>query len=236
MLYIEIYGHAGQLVLCYVYLKEGCSTQRWIIRRDSGAFTGRQLLMVRTTGMLRIGACCSSAERCECFLIGDVKVSVMGNHAIQQPRRVLLAIKPRLLREMLRHAILKSPYLRLVGEVCNGRELSSMVEEKDPQWVIMSLSPDGELPDTAERLWMAEPSISILAVASDGSQVKMGWKQPYQTSADGGTNGNRMRFGWTESHEVFLEDLSLEGLIFVLRQGPLWEPIPKDQQRDLPQH
>jgi hypothetical protein len=160
----------------------------------------------------------------------------MGNYAIQQPRRVLLAVQPRLLREMLRHAILKSPYLRLVGEVCNGGELSPMVEAKDPQWVIVSLSPDGELPDAAERLWMAAPSISILAVASDGSQVKMGWKQPYQTSVDNGGNGKQMRFGWTESHEVFLEDLSLEGLMFVLRQGPLWEPIPQDQQRDLPKH
>jgi hypothetical protein len=142
----------------------------------------------------------------------------------QRPSGVILAVETRLLREMLRHAIIKSPDLRLVGEVNQGTDLISAVKQQDVQWVVMSLSPDGGLPHAAQALLAADPFLSILAVASDGSQVKLGWKQPDQRSAGKAKDGKKVPVPVSESHEMFLEDLSLDGLLAVLREGPFWEP------------
>ena len=112
--------------------------------------------------------------------------------------RVVLSVEPRLLREMLRHVIIKAPGLQLVGETA-GKTLPAVIEQVDAQWVIVSLLSGGELPERAEALLVTHPTVAILAVAADGSQ----WKVK-----------------WLETHEEFLgEGLSLDELIQILRQG-----------------
>jgi hypothetical protein len=161
----------------------------------------------------------------------------MDTRSNYKPSRVILAVETRLLREMLKHAIAKSPHLKLVGEaILRETDLVSLVVQRDAEWVIMSLPPDGELPPTTSILWAAEPSVSILAVAPDGSQVKLGWKQPYQKPISEVQNGKHVKLGWTESREILLQGLSLDGLISVLRHGPLWEPMTQDHHHGWSHH
>lgn len=116
------------------------------------------------------------------------------------PSRIILANGSRFLHEMLKRVIEKTPDLQVVDEVTNLARLPSAISQTDAQWVIMSLPLDGEIPGVVKSWLIAHPSVRILAMATDGSQV---------------------RIKWLESHEEALDDLSLDELIAVLRtQSP----------------
>jgi hypothetical protein len=156
----------------------------------------------------------------------------MKGNLMHQPSRIILANESRLLREMLKRAIAKSPHLRVVGEVTDGRHLPSMVGKPDAQWVIVSLQPDGDIPDVAETLLIENPSVTVLAVASDGSQIRMGWAQLYERAIAVASDGSPVKVNWTETHDRLLEDLSLAELITVLCKGSLWKQIVRDSKDD----
>lgn len=123
----------------------------------------------------------------------------MSDHNMSEKTcRVVLSVEPRLLREMLRHVIIKTPGLQLVGETV-GKTLPTVIEQVDAQWVIVSLLPGGELPERAGALLVTHPTVAILAVAADGSQWKLKWLETYE--------------------ELLEEGLSLDELIQILRQG-----------------
>jgi hypothetical protein len=134
-------------------------------------------------------------------------------------RRVILAVETRLFHEMLRHAIDRSPGLMVVSDVEAGSDLATQVERQDAQWVILSLSPEGELPEEAEILLAERPEVSVLGVAPDGSEVKLGWSQPRGGTIAKGDNGEPVELKWTEPHQEALTDPSLPELIQVLRTG-----------------
>ena len=104
----------------------------------------------------------------------------MNGYPNAQPQRVILANKPRLLRGMLKHVLQKDPGLKVVGEVLDLEDLARTVEETGAGWVIVSLPPDGKIPDLAEAVLISHPSINLLAVAMDGSQIKLKWIGPQE--------------------------------------------------------
>jgi len=115
-----------------------------------------------------------------------------------EAHRVVLANESRLLREMLERVIKKVPDLEVVGHSADPARLPSLLEEIDAQWVIVSLLPNGKIPAVADSLLAEHPSLRVLAVAVDGSQMKAKWVEP---------------------HEKDLGDLSLEELIAILEDG-----------------
>jgi hypothetical protein len=112
-----------------------------------------------------------------------------------QPRRIIMVSGSRFLQEMLKRVIAKTPGLQLVDEITDLAMLSSAIERTDAQWVVVSYPPKGKLPEAVESALAAHPSVRVLAVAADGSHVKM---------------------KWVESREEILDDLSLDELIAVL--------------------
>ena len=112
-----------------------------------------------------------------------------------EPRRIILADMPRFLREMLKRAFEQAPGLCVAGEVADLSHLSSAIERIGAQWIVVSLPPDGKMPAVVEPLLAAHPTVRVLAVTNDGSQIKMQWVEP---------------------HEQTLESLSLDELIAVL--------------------
>lgn len=112
-----------------------------------------------------------------------------------EPRRIILADVPRFLREIFKRTFEQASGLWVVGEVADPSRLSSAIEQTGAQWVVVSLPPDGKMPAVVESLLAAYPSLRVLAVANDGSQIKMRWVEP---------------------HEQTLESLSLDELIAVL--------------------
>jgi hypothetical protein len=112
-----------------------------------------------------------------------------------QPRRIIMVSGSRFLQEMLKRVIAKTPGLQLVDEITDLAMLSSAIERTDAQWVVVSYPPNGEMPKAVASSLAAHPSVRVLAVAADGSHVKM---------------------KWVESREEILDDLSLDELIAVL--------------------
>lgn len=100
-------------------------------------------------------------------------VETRGEASMVETHRVVLAHGSRLLRGMLRHVIDKAPGLEVVEEISDPKLLLSTVEKKEPHWAIVSLSRDGRVPAIADRVLDACSSVSILAVAVDGSLAKV---------------------------------------------------------------
>jgi len=90
-----------------------------------------------------------------------------------QSRQIILANEPRLLRSMFRRILGKMPALEVAGEVSDLAELPSLVDEMDVQWVVVSLSSEGRLPESVQALLTSHPSVGILGIAMDGSLVKI---------------------------------------------------------------
>lgn len=90
-----------------------------------------------------------------------------------KPIRVILANEPRLFREMLERVFSKQIDLQVVAEVLNLSQLPDVISQTRADWVVVTLLPNGELPSYADLLISLHPRIGVLAVAWDGSQVKV---------------------------------------------------------------
>jgi DNA-binding NarL/FixJ family response regulator len=90
-----------------------------------------------------------------------------------QSCQIILANEPRLLRSMFRRVFGKVRALEVAGELGDLARLPSLVDETDAQWVIVSLSPNCELPDSVSSLVASHPAMGIVGVAADGSVVKI---------------------------------------------------------------
>ncbi len=119
-----------------------------------------------------------------------------------QSHRIIIANKQRLWREMLRRVIEKLPDLKVVGEISDWEELPEALEQSKAEWVIVSLDANGTMPDCIKSLLAGHPTVRVLALDANGSEVKM---------------------RWVEAHEKDLNDLSLGALITALRSQSPWE-------------
>lgn len=115
-------------------------------------------------------------------------------------QRIVLANGSRLMRDMLRRVFLKSESLEVVWEVSDPRELPAAIEHTNPEWVILSLSFDNGVPAWVDSFMASHPSVRFLALAADGSKIKM---------------------KWLEVHEQELNGLSLNELIRILESNPV---------------
>lgn len=86
--------------------------------------------------------------------------------------RILLANRPRLLREIFKRAFERYPDVEIVGEVANSDYLSDQVKDSEAHWVLVPLHTDGNFPDFVKLIIQDCPEIGILAISADGSQAK----------------------------------------------------------------
>ncbi len=115
-------------------------------------------------------------------------------------QHIVLANGSRLLRDMLKRIIIKSEKLEVVREVTDQKELPSVIEHTNPEWVIISLSFDDSVPTWVDGYLANHPSVRFIAVATDGSKIKM---------------------KWLEVHEQELDGLSLHNLMQILESKPI---------------
>jgi DNA-binding NarL/FixJ family response regulator len=110
-------------------------------------------------------------------------------------QRIVLANGSRLMRDMLKRILFKSDHLKIVREVTDQKELPAVIEHTQPEWVILSLSYDNNVPAWVDGFIASHPSVRIMALAADGSTIKL---------------------KWLEVHEQELKGLSLSDLIQIL--------------------
>lgn len=115
-------------------------------------------------------------------------------------QRIILANGSRLLRDMLKRILYKSDRFEVVQEVTDQKDLPSVIEHTQPEWVILSLSFDNGVPAWVDGFMANHPGVRFMALAADGSKIKM---------------------KWLEVHEQELNGLSLNDLIQILESKPV---------------
>ena len=115
-----------------------------------------------------------------------------------ESHRIILAGVPRFMREMLEDVLGQVPGMRIAREPADSSALPETIARMGAHWVILPLGADGRMPARAEELLAACPSVRLLAVSDDGSQL---------------------RGQWLELHEETWDDLSLDDLIAIIREN-----------------
>jgi hypothetical protein len=98
---------------------------------------------------------------------------------------------------MLSRVIDKAPGLQVVAELQDLSKYPDVVRQTGADWTILLLDPDEQVPEIVEQVLNQQPSMRLLVMAVDGSQVRMRWIEP---------------------HEISLDDKSLDDLLTILRR------------------
>lgn len=89
--------------------------------------------------------------------------------------RILVANRPRLMRELLLATLADRPNIEIVGEVCNEAEIPASVKRTAPDLLLISLDDLGKRPRICDTVLRAHPDVRIIAVASEHNRSVCYW-------------------------------------------------------------
>jgi DNA-binding NarL/FixJ family response regulator len=87
--------------------------------------------------------------------------------AMEKAIRVLVANRPRLLREVLVTTLEDQPWIEVVGEASENDDLSNLVDKSSPDLLIIALDDPAKRPPICDALLQTHPNLWIIAVAPD---------------------------------------------------------------------
>jgi DNA-binding NarL/FixJ family response regulator len=79
--------------------------------------------------------------------------------------RVLVANRPRLMRELVLTTFADQPDIEIVGEVIHESEIPATVEETKPDFLVIALDDPPERPAVCDTVLQHHPEMRIIAVA-----------------------------------------------------------------------
>ena len=89
--------------------------------------------------------------------------------------RVLVANRPRLMRELIMATISDQPDIEIVGEVQDESVITSAVDQTRPDFLIVALERRGRLPDFCQSILRSHPQVKIIAIAPDRNTSVFYW-------------------------------------------------------------
>ena len=95
--------------------------------------------------------------------------------AMEKPIRVLVANRPRLMRDTILTTFADQPDIEIVGEVDDESEIFESVRKTVPDFVIIALDHPGERPGICDSLLREHPEIRVIAVAPSKNYVVYYW-------------------------------------------------------------
>src|SRR5438034_11503850 len=84
---------------------------------------------------------------------------------MEKPIRVLVANRPRLMRETILATFADQPDIEIVGEVADESEILESVNKTLPNFVVIALEQPGERPQICDDLLRVHPEVRVIAVA-----------------------------------------------------------------------
>jgi chemotaxis response regulator CheB len=111
--------------------------------------------------------------------------------------RVLVANRPRLIRELVTATISDQPDIEVVGEVQQEMELESVVERHRPDVLIVALERTMQLPTAYQAVLRVYPQMRMIAISTDRNNSMFYWtsarieSRPIETSESGVLNAIR---------------------------------------------
>jgi chemotaxis response regulator CheB len=89
--------------------------------------------------------------------------------------RVLVANRPRLMRELVLATIADQPDIEIIGEAGNDSEITHKVMECSPDVVIIALDACNQRPLICDELLISHPQLKILALAPERNSSMYFW-------------------------------------------------------------
>jgi len=126
--------------------------------------------------------------------------------------RVLVANRPRLMRELVVATISEQPDIEVVGEIQNDAAILQVVDQCRPDFLIIALDSAQDRPHICDQLLDRFPHMKILAVAPERNNSMFYWasldirSNKVETSEEGILNALRGRSApVTTVHEFTVE-------------------------------
>lgn len=92
-----------------------------------------------------------------------------------KPIRVLVANRPRLMRELVIATISDQPDIEVVGEIDHEAGIEQAVGEARPDFLIVALDTHDRLPDFCQSILQSHPRVKIIAIAADRNSTVFYW-------------------------------------------------------------
>ena len=89
--------------------------------------------------------------------------------------RVLVANRPRLMRELILTTFADQPDIEVVGEVSEESEISESVKRTLPNFVVIALDHPSKRPAICDELLRDYPEVRVIAVAPEKNFVVYYW-------------------------------------------------------------
>jgi len=89
--------------------------------------------------------------------------------------RVLVANRPRLMRELILTTFADQPDIEIVGEVGEESEISESIKRTLPNFVVIALDDPGRRPAICDELLREHPEVRVIAVAPEKNFVVYYW-------------------------------------------------------------
>ena len=89
--------------------------------------------------------------------------------------RVLVANRPRLMRELILTTFADQPDIEIVGEVSEESEILESVKRTLPNFVVIALDHPGKRPAICDELLREYPEVRVIAVAPEKNFVVYYW-------------------------------------------------------------
>ena len=94
---------------------------------------------------------------------------------MQKAIRVLVANRPRLMRELVLNTFADQPDIEIVGEVGEESEISESVKRTLPNFVVIALDDPGRRPAICDELLREHPEVRVIAVAPEKNYIVYYW-------------------------------------------------------------
>lgn len=89
--------------------------------------------------------------------------------------RVVVANRPRLMREAVLIAVAAHPEIEIVREVENESEIDKTIEETQPDALIVGLGSSDRLPDACYSILQKYPFLKIIGIAANRDTTVLYW-------------------------------------------------------------
>jgi DNA-binding NarL/FixJ family response regulator len=89
--------------------------------------------------------------------------------------RILVANRPKLMRELIVGTLADEPGIEIVGEVSDEAQIPARVHETLPDLLVIALDEPGKRPRICDAVLRDHPHLRIIAVASDQNRSTGYW-------------------------------------------------------------
>ena len=89
--------------------------------------------------------------------------------------RILVANKPKLMRELLLETLAEQPWIEIVGEVADEADIHDHVQKSSPDLLVVTAEENGKRPDICDTLFRHFPELRIIAVAPHENHTVCYW-------------------------------------------------------------